>query len=107
VSVRFISGCILPLIKSGGPGGSVEDGVHNASVQSFLEYVCGFFFSHLANFGDEVVEHCNIGVNVAIFQTEAHEPIVCLLFLVRIGVGVFEVLFKVTPDGLIIFISVI
>ena len=107
VAVGFISGRMLPLIESGGPGGSVEDGAYDASVQSVLEYVCGFFSSRPANLGDEVVKCCDICVDVAIFQAEAHEPIVCLLFLVCVGESVLEMLFEVSPDCLVIFVSVI
>ena len=107
VSVGFISGCMLPLIQSGGPGGSIEYGAHDASVQSILEYMCGFFSSRPAYFGDEVIKSCNIGVNVAVFQAEAHEPIVCLLFLVCVGESVLKTLFKVGPDCFIVFVPII
>ena len=107
MSVRFVSGCFLPLVKSGGPGGSVEYGAHDASVQSVLEYMCGFFSSRPADFGDEVIECCDVCVDVAVFQAEAHEPVICLLFLVRVRKGTPEALFEVGPDRFIVFVSVI
>ena len=67
MAVCFISGHVLPLIKSGGPGGSVEDGAHYALVQSILEYVCGFFSSRPTDLGDEVVKRCDVCIDVTIF----------------------------------------
>jgi hypothetical protein len=98
---------VLPLIKSGGPGGSVEDGAHDTSVQSVLEYVCGFFSSRLANLGNEVVECCDVCVDVAIFQAEAHEPVVCLLLFIRVSEDVLKMLLEVGPNCFVIFVPVI
>ena len=107
VSVGFVSGCVLPLVQSGGPGGSVEYGAHDASIQSVLKYVCGFFSSRPANLGDEIVKCCDVCVNVAVFQAKVHEPIVGLLLLVRVCECVLEPLFEVGPDCFVVFVSVI
>jgi hypothetical protein len=76
--------------------------MHYALIQSLLEYVCSFFSSYPANFGDEVVECCDVGIDVAIFQVEAYEPVVCLLFLVGVCECVFEALFEVAPNGFVV-----
>jgi hypothetical protein len=107
VPVYFVSGRLLPLVESGGPGGSVEYGAHDASIQSVLEYVCCFFSSRPANFGDEVIKCRNVCVDVAVFQAEAHKPVVSLLLLVGISETVLETLLEIGPDSFVVFVSVI